>query len=106
MWANRAREFTGTFCPAGRLRTAQRLFASGTGIARLFHDWKFWRDFIARRLDLSLPRRAWRAHCRASGKVRTGAADGASVETFLEVTARQLRDQRACNKADWSRLFL
>ena len=68
-----------------------------TGIARLSSsDLEVLEGFFARRLDLSLPtRRALAARIAAAIQAKSGLElpAGASVETFLEATARQLRDQ-------------
>jgi len=68
-----------------------------TGIARLSStDLEVLEGFFARRLDLSLPtRRALAERIAAAIQAKSGLEmpDGASVETFLEVAARQLRDQ-------------
>jgi hypothetical protein len=68
-----------------------------TGIARLSSsDLEVLEGFFARRLDLSLPtRRALAERIAAAIQAKSGLElpAGASVETFLEATARQLRDQ-------------
>ncbi len=68
-----------------------------TGIARLSSsDLEVLEGFFARRLDLSLPmRRALSERIAAAIQSKSGLEppEGASVETFLEATARQLRDQ-------------
>ncbi|HME59584.1 MAG TPA: RDD family protein [Terracidiphilus sp.] len=68
-----------------------------TGIARLTStDLEVLEGFFARRLDLSLPTRyALAERIAAAIKAKSGLEPpvGASTETFLEATARQLRDQ-------------
>ena len=68
-----------------------------TGIARLSStDLEVLEGFFARRLDLSLPtRQALAERIAAAIRAKSGLEppEGASVETFLEATARQLRDQ-------------
>jgi uncharacterized RDD family membrane protein YckC len=68
-----------------------------TGIARLSStDLEVLEGFFARRLDLSLPtRQALAERIAAAIQAKSGLEPpaGASVETFLEATARQLRDQ-------------
>jgi len=68
-----------------------------TGIAKLTStDLEVLEGFFARRLDMSLATRTALAE-RIAAAIRTKSGleqpAGASVETFLEVTARQLRDQ-------------
>jgi uncharacterized RDD family membrane protein YckC len=67
------------------------------GIARLSPvDLEVLEGFFARRLDMSLPTRyALAERIAAAIKAKSGLEPpaGASVETFLEATARQLRDQ-------------
>ena len=67
------------------------------GIARLSStDLEVLEGFFSRRLDLSLPtRRALAERIAAAIQSKSGLEPpvGASVETFLEATARQLRDQ-------------
>jgi len=67
------------------------------GIARLSPaDLEVLEGFFARRLDMSLPTRyALSARIAAAIQAKSGLEPpaGASVETFLEITARQLRDQ-------------
>jgi uncharacterized RDD family membrane protein YckC len=67
------------------------------GIARLTStDLEVLEGFFARRLDLSLPtRQALAERIAAAILAKSGLEPpaGASVETFLEATARQLRDQ-------------
>jgi uncharacterized RDD family membrane protein YckC len=68
-----------------------------TGIAKLSStDLEVLEGFFARRLDMSLPTRQALAERIAQAiQAKSGLEQpaGASVETFLEVTARQLRDQ-------------
>jgi uncharacterized RDD family membrane protein YckC len=68
-----------------------------TNIARLTStDLEVLEGFFARRLDLSLPtRNALAERIAAAIRAKSGLEppEGASVETFLEATARQLRDQ-------------
>ena len=68
-----------------------------TGIAKLSStDLEVLEGFFARRLDMSLPtRQALAERIAAAIQAKSGLEQpaGASVETFLEATARQLRDQ-------------
>jgi uncharacterized RDD family membrane protein YckC len=68
-----------------------------TGIAKLSTtDLEVLEEFFARRLDMSLPtRRALAERIAAAIQAKSGLERpvGASVETFLEATAHQLRDQ-------------
>jgi len=68
-----------------------------TGIARLSStDLEVLEGFFARRLDLSLPtRQALAERIAAAIRAKSGLEppEDASAETFLEATARQLRDQ-------------
>jgi hypothetical protein len=68
-----------------------------TGIAKLSSaDLEVLEGFFSRRLDMSLPtRHALAQRIAAAIKAKSGLEPpaGASVETFLEATARQLRDQ-------------
>ena len=68
-----------------------------TGIARLSStNLEVLEGFFARRLDMSLPtRHALAERIAAAIQAKSGLEPpaGASVETFLEATARQLRDQ-------------
>jgi len=68
-----------------------------TGIARLSStDLEVLEGFFARRLDLSLPtRQALAERIAAAIQAKSGLEppEDASAETFLEATARQLRDQ-------------
>jgi uncharacterized RDD family membrane protein YckC len=67
-----------------------------TGIAKLsWQDLEVLEGFFARRLDMSLPTRealAQRIATAIQAKSGLEVPAGASVETFLEATARQLRD--------------
>ncbi|MGA3046224.1 MAG: RDD family protein [Terracidiphilus sp.] len=67
-----------------------------TGIAKLsVADLEVLEGFFARRLDMSIPTRQALAHRIAlaiQAKSGLQAPEGASVETFLEAAARQLRD--------------
>jgi uncharacterized RDD family membrane protein YckC len=68
-----------------------------TGIAKLSStDLEVLEGFFARRLDMSLPtRQALAERIALAIQTKSGLEQpaGASVETFLEATARQLRDQ-------------
>jgi uncharacterized RDD family membrane protein YckC len=81
--------------PAPEPHNAYSLPAAG--IARLNStDLEVLEGFFARRLDMSLPTRHALAERIASAlQAKSGLEQpsGASVETFLEATARQLRDQ-------------
>jgi len=72
------------------------------GIARLSPtDLEVLEGFFARRLDMSLPTRyalAGRIAAAIGAKSGLEPPVGASVETFLEATARQLRDQARMQK--------
>jgi hypothetical protein len=67
------------------------------GISKLSsNDLEVLEGFFSRRLDMSLEtRRALAARIAAAVRAKSGldVPEGASVETFLEATARQLRDQ-------------
>ena len=67
-----------------------------TGIAKLnSSDLEVLEGFFARRLDMPLPtRQALAERIAAAIQAKSGVErpEGASVETFLEITARQLRD--------------
>jgi uncharacterized RDD family membrane protein YckC len=80
--------------PAPEPHTAYTLPAAG--IAKLSStDLEVLEGFFARRLDMSLPTRyALADRIAAAIQAKSGLEPpaGASVETFLEVTARQLRD--------------
>jgi len=99
LWGESARTFTAqiyaTSAPAPEPHNAYSLPA--TGIARLTStDLEVLEGFFARRLDLSLPTRyALAERIAAAIKAKSGLEPpvGASTETFLEATARQLRDQ-------------
>ena len=93
-----ARTFTSQIFPTDvppEPHTAYSLPAAG--IARLTStDLEVLEGFFARRLDLSLPTRyALAERIAAAIKAKSGLEPppGASTETFLEATARQLRDQ-------------
>jgi uncharacterized RDD family membrane protein YckC len=70
---------------------------SATGIAKLSSsDLEVLEGFFSRRLDMSMAtRQALAARIAAAVQAKSGmeAPAGVSVETFLEATARQLRDQ-------------
>jgi len=72
-------------------------FLPATCIAKLSStDLEVLEGFFARRLDMSLPtRQALAERIAAAIQAKSGMEQpaGASVETFLETTARQLRDQ-------------
>ncbi len=100
LWGeSRARTFTAQIfapsTPAPEPHNAYSLPA--TNIARLSStDLEVLEGFFARRLDLSLPtRQALAERIAAAIRAKSGLEPpvGASIETFLEVTARQLRDQ-------------
>ena len=100
MWGESgARTFTAhIFAPSAPSPEPHNAYSlPATGIARLSStDLEVLEGFFARRLDLSLPtRRALAERIAAAIQAKSGLEppDGASVETFLEVTARQLRDQ-------------
>jgi len=94
-----ARTFTAQiFAPSAPIpepHTAYSLPAAG--IAKLSPtDLEVLEGFFARRLDMPLPTRhtlAGRIASAIQAKSGLEQPDGASVETFLEATARQLRDQ-------------
>lgn len=94
-----ARTFTAQIfapgAPVPEPHTAYSLPADG--IARLSPtDLEVLEEFFARRLDMSLPtRHALAERIAAALRAKSGLEPpaGASVETFLEATARQLRDQ-------------
>jgi hypothetical protein len=94
-----ARTFTAQIfapgAPTPEPHTANSLPASG--IARLSPtDLEVLEGFFARRLDMSLPTRyALAERIAAAIRAKSGLEPpaGATVETFLEATARQLRDQ-------------
>jgi uncharacterized RDD family membrane protein YckC len=94
-----ARTFTAQIfapsAPAPEPHNAYSLPADG--IARLSPaDLEVLEGFFARRLDMSLPTRyALAERIAAAIQAKSGLVPpaGASVETFLEATARQLRDQ-------------
>jgi uncharacterized RDD family membrane protein YckC len=94
-----ARTFTAQIFPPGAPAPEPHHAYSlpATGIARLSStDLEVLEGFFARRLDLSLPTRyAIAERIAAAIRAKSGLEPpvGASVETFLEATARQLRDQ-------------
>jgi uncharacterized RDD family membrane protein YckC len=94
-----ARTFTAQiFAPSAPAPEPHHAYSlPATGIARLSStDLEVLEGFFARRLDLSLPtRQALAERIAAAILAKSGLEppDGASVETFLEATARQLRDQ-------------
>jgi uncharacterized RDD family membrane protein YckC len=99
LWGERgARTFTAEiFAPSAPIpepHTALTLPA--TGIAKLSAaDLGVLEGFFSRRLDMSLPTRqalALRIASAIQAKSGLEAPAGASIETFLEATARQLRD--------------
>jgi uncharacterized RDD family membrane protein YckC len=99
LWGERgARTFTAEiFAPSAAIpepHTALTLPA--TGIAKLSAaDLGVLEGFFSRRLDMSLPTRqalALRIASAIQAKSGLEAPAGASIETFLEATARQLRD--------------
>jgi uncharacterized RDD family membrane protein YckC len=94
-----ARTFTASaFAPREAAPEPHLAYAlPATGIAKLTSiDLEVLEGFFARRLDMSLPTRAALGE-RIAAAIRAKSGleqpDGASVETFLEATARQLRDQ-------------
>jgi uncharacterized RDD family membrane protein YckC len=94
-----ARTFTAQiFAPSAPAPEPHNAYSlPATGIARLSStDLEVLEGFFARRLDLSLStRRALAERIAAAILAKSGLEPpaGASVETFLEATARQLRDQ-------------
>jgi len=84
----------GSSTPAPEPHMAYSLPA--TGIAKLnSSDLEVLEGFFARRLDMPLPtRQALAERIAAAIQAKSGVErpEGASVETFLEITARQLRD--------------
>ena len=94
-----ARTFTAQiFAPSAPAPEPHNTYSlSADGIARLSPaDLEVLEGFFARRLDMSLPTRYALAERIASAiQAKSGLEPpaGASVETFLEATARQLRDQ-------------
>jgi uncharacterized RDD family membrane protein YckC len=94
-----ARTFTANlFAPQTPAPEPQQQFTlPGSGIARLApSDLEILESFFARRLDMPLPTRyalAQRIATAIQAKSGLETPSGASIETFLEVTARQLRDQ-------------
>ena len=94
-----ARTFTAQiFAPSAPAPEPHNAYSlPATNIARLTStDLEVLEGFFARRLDLSLPTRQVLAE-RIAAAIRAKSGleppEGASVETFLEATARQLRDQ-------------
>jgi uncharacterized RDD family membrane protein YckC len=93
-----ARTFTAQIFPTTPSPEPHNAYSlPATGIARLSStDLEVLEGFFARRLDLSLPtRQALAERIAAAIQAKSGLEPpaGASVETFLEATARQLRDQ-------------
>lgn len=93
-----ARTFTApAFTPAAPAPEPQHvLVLPGPGIARLSNaDLEVLENFFARRLDLPMATRESLAQ-RIAGAIQAKSGleipPGASIETFLEATARQLRD--------------
>lgn len=93
-----ARTFTAaTFSPGAPLAEPYAVLSlPATGVAKLSpSDLEVLEGFFARRLDLSLSTRAALAQ-RISAAIQTKSGleppPGVSVETFLELTARELRD--------------
>jgi uncharacterized RDD family membrane protein YckC len=100
MWGESgARTFTAQiFAPSAPAPEPHNAYSlPATEIARLSStDLEVLEGFFARRLDLSLPTRhaiAERIAAAIQAKSGLELPEGASVETFLEATARQLRDQ-------------
>jgi len=98
-WAEQgARTFTAQiFAPSAPVPEPHTAFTlPASGIAKLSAaDLEVLEGFFARRLDMSLPTRQALAQRIASAlQAKSGLEqpDGASIETFLEATARQLRD--------------
>ncbi len=94
-----ARTFTAQiFAPSAPAPEPHNAYSlPATNIAQLSStDLEVLEGFFARRLDLSLPTRQVLAE-RIAAAIRAKSGleppEGASVETFLEATARQLRDQ-------------
>jgi uncharacterized RDD family membrane protein YckC len=94
-----ARTFTAqVFAPSAPIPEPHTAFSlPAAGIARLSHaDLEVLEGFFARRLDMSLPTRYALGQRIASAiQAKSGLEPpaGTSVETFLEIAARQLRDQ-------------
>jgi len=94
-----ARTFTAqSFAPSAPAPEPHLAFSLPvTGIAKLSStDLEVMEGFFARRLDMSLfTRQALAERIAQAIQAKSGLEQpaGASVETFLEVTARQLRDQ-------------
>jgi hypothetical protein len=100
LWGNSgARTFTAqVFAPSAQAPAPHTAFSlPSTGIAKLSPaDLEVLEGFFARRLDMSLPtRHALAERIAAAVQAKSGLEQpaGASVETFLEATASQLRDQ-------------
>jgi len=93
-----ARTFTAQlFAPSAPIPEPHTAFTlPATGIAKLSSaDLEVLEGFFSRRLDMSLPTRQLLAQRIASAvQAKSGLEQpaGASIETFLEATARQLRD--------------
>lgn len=99
MWGESgARTFTAQiFAPSAPAPEPHNAYSlPATEIARLSStDLEVLEGFFARRLDLSLPTRhaiAERIAAAIQAKSGLELPEGASVETFLEATAHQLRD--------------
>jgi uncharacterized RDD family membrane protein YckC len=94
-----ARTFTAqVFAPSAPAPEPHHAYSlPATGIAKLSStDLVVLEGFFARRLDMSLPtRQALAERIAAAIRAKSGLEPpaGASMETFLEATARQLRDQ-------------
>ncbi len=94
-----ARTFTAqSFAPGTPAQEPHNAYSlPATGIAKLSStDLEVLEGFFSRRLDMSLPtRHALAERIAAAIQAKSGLEQpaGASVETFLEATARQLRDQ-------------
>jgi uncharacterized RDD family membrane protein YckC len=94
-----ARTFTApSFAPAAPAPEPHTAYSlPATGIAKLSStDLEVLEGFFSRRLDMSLStRHALAERIAAAIEAKSGLEppEGASVETFLEATARQLRDQ-------------
>jgi uncharacterized RDD family membrane protein YckC len=98
MWGDSARTFTAQIFPQSVHAPEPHMAFSlpATGIAKLSStDLEVLEGFFARRLDMPLPtRQALAKRIAAAIQAKSGIERpaGASVETFLEATARQLRD--------------
>jgi uncharacterized RDD family membrane protein YckC len=100
LWGNSgARTFTTqVFAPSAQVPAPHTAFSlPATGIAKLSSaDLEVLEGFFARRLDMSLAtRQALAERIAAAIQAKSGLEqpNGASIETFLEATASQLRDQ-------------